>query len=93
MNTVKKCVKDLLSIYAKWQTNQITFTFHHQRAAVSLFPSFHVFVKPTFWKKVENSSVTSPLAALFLRAISSMVSCKNLAISSLTLSSFFNLSS
>lgn len=47
----------------------------------------------TFWKKVENSSVTSPWAALFLSAISSMVSCKNLAISSFTLSSFFRRSS
>lgn len=42
---------------------------------------------------MENSSVTSPWAALFLSAISSIVSCKNLAISSLTLSSFFRRSS
>lgn len=47
----------------------------------------------TFWKNVEKSFVTFPLAALFFKAISSMVSWRNLANSSFTLNSFFNLSS
>lgn len=47
----------------------------------------------TFWKNTEKSLVALPLAALFFRAISSMVSWRNLASSSLTRSSFFSLSS
>lgn len=47
----------------------------------------------TFWKNAEKSLVAFPVAALFFKAISSMVSWRNLASSSLTRSSFFSLSS
>lgn len=58
-------------------------------AGATRAPKHHV----TFWKNTEKSLVALPLAALFFRAISSMVSWRNLASSSLTRSSFFSLSS
>lgn len=73
------------------RTNQLKKCMQHSfvHRTMIIIKVHHI----TFWKNVEKSLVTSPLAALFLRAISSIVSWRNFAISSFTLSSFFNLSS